>query len=261
MRIATWNVNSLKVRLNQILDWLYKNPVDVLCLQETKTPDEKFPWEIFKNFNYYTVFSGQNTYNGVAILSKYPCKDITDNMNRYNNDSQKRFLALTTNSPLGKEIRVVCIYCPNGQSIDSDKYGYKLRWLDSLHNYLKKEIHSHPCLVVSGDYNIAPSDIDVYTDKVQKDQILVSLPERKAFDRLINLGFVDAFRLVRIHEKSFSWWDYRKKAFQRNAGFRIDHILLSMNLLKTCIDCKIDRLPRANDRPSDHTPVIAELDF
>ncbi len=260
MKIATWNVNSLKIRLDQIVTWISQNSIDVLCLQETKILDEKFPKEIFEKNGYQVFFSGQKRYNGVAILSKYRCKNIIYSINGFDK-TQKRFLALDILSPIGNVLRVVCIYCPNGESVSSDKYIYKLEWLDVLYNYLNNEIYSYPYLAMLGDYNIAPENIDVYDPKSLEGHILFSIPERNAFKRLISIGFLDAFRFFKKIERSFSWWDYRRKSFQKNFGCRIDHILLSKRLFHYCVNCIIDKSPRSNARPSDHAPVVAELIF
>lgn len=254
MKLATWNVNSLKVRLPQVLQWLADNPVDVLCLQETKLTDDKFPATEIEKLGYQAVFTGQKTYNGVAILSKLPVGDVVLNNPRFD-DAQQRIVAATIEG-----MRVVCAYIPNGQAVGSDKYQYKLRWLDALHDWLADELQSHTNVALLGDYNIAPEDRDVHDPVAWRDSVLVSEPERAAFRRLLDLGFKDAFRLFEQPEKAFSWWDYRMMAFRRNMGLRIDHILLSPALAARCIGCEIDRLPRKWEQPSDHTPVIATLD-
>lgn len=253
MKLATWNVNSLKVRLPQVLQWLTDNPVDVLCLQETKTIDEKFPRAEIEAAGYDVIFSGQKTYNGVAILSKHPMTDIVHN-NPYFADEQQRLIAATING-----IRVICAYVPNGQSIDSDKYQYKLSWLTGLQQWLTAELAAHPHLALLGDYNIAPADRDVHDPAAWMGQVLVSQPERDAFARMLALPLTDAFRLFDQADKLFSWWDYRQMGFRRNAGMRIDHILLSAPLAATCTACVIDKIPRKWEQPSDHTPVVATL--
>jgi len=254
MRLATWNVNSLKVRLPQVLQWLADNPVDVLCLQETKLTDDKFPVGDIERAGYQVAFTGQKTYNGVAILSKHPLGDVVRNNPRFD-DAQQRLIAATVEG-----VRVVCAYIPNGQAVGSDKYRYKLQWLDALHGWLADELQSHPSLALLGDYNIAPEDRDVHDPVAWQGSVLVSAPERAAFTRLLELGLQDAFRLFEQPEKTFSWWDYRMMAFRRNMGLRIDHILLSPALAARCGGCTIDRLPRKWEQPSDHTPVIATLD-
>jgi len=253
MKLATWNVNSLKVRLPHVLDWLAANPVDVLCLQETKQQDSDFPQAELEAAGYLSVFSGQKTYNGVAILSRVPASDVQLGIPGLA-DEQKRVIAATCG-----DIRVVDVYIPNGQSIDSDKYQYKLGWLTALHDWLEQELKRYPKLVLLGDYNIAPEDRDVHDPKAWEDSVLVSEPEREKFRGLIQLGLRDSFRLFEQEEKSFSWWDYRMMGFRRNHGLRIDHILISEPLVAQCKGCVIDKAPRKLERPSDHTPVIVEL--
>ena len=254
MKLATWNVNSLKVRLPQVLQWLADNPVDVLCLQETKTIDEKFPVAEINAAGYQVVFTGQKTYNGVAILSRHPITELVKNIPEFE-DEQQRIIAATIEG-----VRVICAYIPNGQAVDSDKYQYKLRWLEGLHNWLAKECQAHDKLVLLGDYNIAPEDRDVHDPAAWKDQVLVSEPERAAFQRLLGLELTDAFRMFEQPEKLFSWWDYRQMAFRRNMGLRIDHILLSKPLAARCSACIIDKVPRKWEQPSDHTPVVVTID-
>ena len=253
MKLVTWNVNSLKVRLPHVLEWLQTNPVDVLCLQETKLTDDKFPIAEINAAGYQVVFSGQKTYNGVAILSRHPISDVVKN-NPLFPDEQQRIIAATISG-----IRIVCAYIPNGQSVGSDKYEYKLRWLDGLINWLASELQQHPKLALLGDYNIAPEDADVHDPAAWEGQVLVSEPERAAFKKLCDLNLKDAFRLFPQAEKLYSWWDYRQMAFRRNRGMRIDHILLSPPLSAICAACEIDKLPRKWEQPSDHTPVIATL--
>ncbi len=254
MKLATWNVNSLKVRLPQVLQWLADNPIDVLCLQETKTVDEKFPQAEIEAAGYHVVFTGQKTYNGVAILSKQAMTDIVKN-NPLFDDEQQRIIAATIEG-----VRVVCAYIPNGQSPESDKYQYKMRWLAGLQTWLDAERHKYPLLALLGDYNIAPEDRDVHDPAAWVGQILVSAPERAAFTNLIGLDLVDAFRLFEQPDKLYSWWDYRQLAFRRNMGMRIDHILLSKPLAARCTACVIDKIPRKWEQPSDHTPVIATIE-
>ncbi len=253
MRIATWNVNSLKVRLPHVLDWLAANPVDVLCLQETKQQDSDFPQAALEAAGYHSVYSGQKTYNGVAILSRITPSEVRHGIPQFA-DEQKRVLAASYGN-----IRVVDVYIPNGQSIDSDKYQYKLGWLTALHDWLKQELIRYPKLVLLGDYNIAPEDRDVHDPKAWEGNVLVSGPEREKFRGLIQLGLHDSFRLFEQAEKSFTWWDYRMMGFRRNHGLRIDHILISDPLVAQCKSCVIDKAPRKLERPSDHTPVIVEL--
>jgi len=253
MRIATWNVNSLKVRLPHVQDWLAATQPDVLCLQETKTEDVNFPLAELQHAGYQVVFRGQKTYNGVAILSKEVPTDVVYGLPNFV-DEQKRLIAATI---IG--VRMVCVYIPNGQSVGSDKYQYKLAWLAALHSWLKEELVRHPKLALLGDYNIAPEDRDVHDPQAWEGNVLVSEPERAALRALEQLGLRDSFRLFEQPEKSYSWWDYRLMAFRRNMGLRIDHILLSAPLAQGCTSCTIDRQPRKLERPSDHAPVVAEV--
>lgn len=253
MKIATWNVNSLKVRLPHLLDWLATRQPDVVCLQETKLEDGKFPCDEIIAAGYQVVYAGQKTYNGVAILSKQPLHDVTAGMAGYD-DLQQRVLAATIGG-----IRVICVYVPNGQSVDSDKYQYKLAWLQALTRLLESELARFPKLIVLGDYNIAPDDRDVHDPAAWVGSVLVSGPERAAWQGLLALGLKDSFRLFEQPEQTFSWWDYRMAAFRRNMGMRIDHILLSEALTPTCIACVVDKDIRKLERPSDHAPVVAEL--
>lgn len=253
MKIATWNVNSLKVRLPHVLQWLADNPVDVLCLQETKTIDEKFPVAQIEAAGYQVVFTGQPTYNGVAILSRHPMTNVVKNNPLYD-DKQQRIIAATIQG-----VRVICAYVPNGQSVGSDKFAYKLGWLEALERWLATEMAVHESLTIVGDYNIAPEDRDVHDPAEWEGAVLVSEPERAAFQRLIGMRLADAFRMFEQPEKMYSWWDYRQMAFRRNKGLRIDHILLSPALQARCTECTIDKTPRRLEQPSDHTPVIATL--
>jgi exodeoxyribonuclease-3 len=253
MKLATWNVNSLKVRLPHVLQWLQASPVDVLCLQETKLTDDKFPVDEIIKAGYHVAFTGQKTYNGVAILSRHPISAVVKN-NPLFPDEQQRLVAATI-----KGVRVVCVYIPNGQSVDSEKYQYKLNWLAALRDWLEKEQKEYASLALLGDYNIAPEDLDVYDPISWEGQVLCTDAERAAFDRLINLGLKDAFRLFPQEEKLYSWWDYRQLAFRFNKGLRIDHILLSEPLAKRCQSCVIDKTPRKWEQPSDHTPVIVDI--
>ena len=253
MKLATWNVNSLKVRLPQLLEWLETRQPDVVCLQETKLQDENFPRDEIAAAGYHVLFSGQKTYNGVALLSREPAQDRVDALPGFA-DPQKRVLAATVGG-----VRTICIYIPNGQSVDSDKYRYKLDWLAALHAWIREELVRHPKLALLGDYNIAPNERDVHDPKLWEGQVLFSPPEREAMQGLMQLGLADSFRLFEQPEKSFTWWDYRMNAFRRNMGLRIDHILLSQALARTCTSCIIDRDMRKLERPSDHAPVVAEV--
>jgi len=253
MKLATWNVNSLKVRLPQLLDWVAAAHPDVVCLQETKLEDGKFPGAEIEAAGYRVAFSGQKTYNGVALLARSAPQDVRVAIPGFS-DEQKRVVAATVG-----DTRVVCLYAPNGQAVGSEKYEYKLRWYDALRAWLAAELERHPRFAVLGDLNIAPEDRDVHDPKAWEGQVHCSEPERAAFRALLALGLQDAFRLFEQPEKSFSWWDYRMMAFRRNAGLRIDHILLSTPLAAQCSSCTIDKAPRKLERPSDHTPVLAEL--
>lgn len=253
VKLATWNVNSLKVRLPHLLDWLSRSAPDVVCLQETKLEDAAFPVAELEAAGYGCAFSGQKTYNGVAILSRIPLADVSAGIPGFA-DEQKRVLSATVDG-----VRVVCVYVPNGQSVDSDKYRYKLEWLAALTAWLGEELSRHPDLAVLGDYNIAPEDRDVHDPAAWKDQVLCSEAERAAFRALVGLGFRDSFRLFEQPERSYSWWDYRMKAFQRKMGLRIDHVLLSGPLASYCTAAVIDVEPRRLERPSDHAPVVAEI--
>lgn len=251
MKIATWNVNSLKVRLAQVQGWLEENPTEVLCLQETKTEDANFPLLELQQAGYQVVFCGQKTYNGVAIISKLAMTDVQYGLPNFE-DLQKRMIAATVNG-----MRVVCVYIPNGESVGSDKYQYKLAWLAALQAWLKDEMQRYPKLALLGDYNIAPEDRDVHDPVAWAGKVLCSEPERVAFKDMQQLGLRDAFRLFEQPEKTYSWWDYRMMGFRRNHGLRIDHILLSPAV--ACSACSIDKAPRKLERPSDHTPVWAEI--
>lgn len=253
MKIATWNVNSLKVRLPHVLDWLAANQPDALCLQETKMEDKVFPYAEIEAAGYRAVHNGQKTYNGVAILTRGEMADVQYDIPDFA-DHQKRVLAATVNG-----MRIICAYMPNGQAVGSEKYAYKLQWLRALTDWLRAEIAQHPRLALLGDYNIAPDDRDVHDPVAWKDQILCSEAEREAFRQLIGLGLSDAFRLFDQPEKIFSWWDYRQMGFRLNRGLRIDHILLTPALASTCQTCVIDKAPRKLERPSDHAPVMAEI--
>ncbi|WP_301101798.1 exodeoxyribonuclease III [Propionivibrio sp.] len=253
MKIAAWNVNSLKVRLPQLLEWLAAQRPDVVCLQETKLEDHNFPHNDIKAAGYHVVFSGQKTYNGVALLAREAPTDVVCG-NPLFPDPQKRLIAATV-----RGVRVVCAYIPNGQEVGSEKYAYKLSWLDALHAWIGELLSKHPLLALAGDFNIAPADCDVHNPAAWAGQILCSEAERAAFARLLALGLKDSFRLFEQPEKSFSWWDYRMLGFQRNQGLRIDHILLSAPLAERCTTAGIDREMRKRERPSDHAPVTADI--
>jgi exodeoxyribonuclease-3 len=253
MRLATWNVNSIRVRLPQLLDWLATARPDVLCLQELKTEQAKFPRAELEAAGYASAVNGQKTYNGVAILARAALAEVTTDIPDFA-DEQKRVVAATIGG-----VRVVCVYCPNGQAIDSDKYQYKLRWFKALKEYLAAELSRHPRLAVAGDFNVAPEDRDVHDPKAWEGQVLVSEPERQAWRALLALGLKDSFRLFEQPDRIYSWWDYRMLGFPRNLGLRIDHILLSEPLARACSASSVDKAPRKLERPSDHAPVLAEV--
>lgn len=253
MKIATWNVNSLRVRLAHVIDWLGREKPDVLALQETKTRDENFPVDAFAALGYEVSFSGQATYNGVATVSRQALADVRTGLDGFE-DPQRRLLAATIDG-----VRVYNLYVPNGQSVDSEKYRYKLSWLEALKDQVAAELRAHEHCILLGDFNIAPRDEDVHDPEAWKGKVLCSEPERQALASLLDLGFRDVFRDFEQEEKSFSWWDYRAAAFRRNMGLRIDLILASEALGRACKSCRIDVEPRRLDRPSDHTPVIADF--
>ena len=252
MKIATWNVNSLNVRLPHVLDWLAQHQPDVLVLQELKLDQDKFPHAEIAAAGYQAVWNGQKTYNGVAILSRHAISDVVCDMPDFA-DEQKRVIAASING-----VRVVNVYCVNGEAVGSDKYAYKLDWLAALERWLAEELAQHPQLALAGDFNIAPEDRDVHNPASWAGQILCSDAERAAFRRLLALGLKDSFRLFEQPEKSFSWWDYRMLGFQKNLGLRIDHVLLSDALAARCSAAGIDREMRKRERPSDHAPVWAQ---
>ncbi|PJD96000.1 MAG: exodeoxyribonuclease III [Legionella sp.] len=254
-KLASWNVNSLKIRLDQVLDWLAKSQVDVLALQETKLIDELFPKEQLAEEGFYCVFSGQKTYNGVALISKKPITevqvDIPDLI-----DPQRRILATTVAG-----MRIVNLYVPNGAAVDSEKYQYKLNWLSKVTQFLAEQLKQYEKVAVVGDFNIAPQDIDVHSPKEWEGCVHVSPAERDAFEGILRLGFHDSFRLFPQEDNSFSWWDYRAAGYRRNRGLRIDHVLLNDALSAQCTRSAIDKEPRGTERPSDHAPVWVELDI
>lgn len=255
-KVATWNVNSLRIRLPVVLDWLNKHQPDVLALQETKLQDKDFPVTEITAAGYHVVYAGQKTYNGMAILSKKPCDEasiVTELLDFEHPD--RRLLEATYHG-----IRFLNLYIPNGNSIDSDKYIYKLNWLAKLTEHVSAVLKQYPRVVLLGDFNIAPEDRDVHDPKAWEGHVLVSGPERKALDQLLRLGLHDIFHAFEQPPKSYSWWDYRMLGFRRNHGLRIDLILTNDALVPHCTACTIDKEPRRLERPSDHTPVIAEFD-
>lgn len=257
MKLASWNVNSLKVRLPQLLDWLARHSPDIVCLQETKLEDDRFPVLEIEAAGYRCAWSGQKTYNGVAILSRGALAGLATGIPGFP-DEQKRVIAASTGQ--GPDaIRVICLYVPNGQAVGSEKYEHKLKWLAACRSWLAQELINNQRLAVLGDYNVAPEDEDVYDPKALQGQVLCSVPEREAFRNLLALGLKDAFRMFTQKEKSFTWWDYRMNGFKRNLGLRIDHVLLGPGLASRCRACAIDVEPRRTERPSDHAPIMAEL--
>lgn len=251
MRLASWNVNSLRVRLGHLLDWLAGAQPDVVCLQETKTEDANFPVNELRDAGYHAVYCGQRAYNGVAILSRSEIGAVAHGIPDFPDDP-KRCIAATVNG-----LRVVCLYAPNGEAPGTDKYAYKLRWYDALARWLKSM--QIPNLAVLGDMNVAPEDRDVHDPKRWAGKIHVSEPEREALRKVMDVGLIDAFRLFPQPEKTFSWWDYRLRAFERGWGLRIDLALLAPATAKRCAACTIDIEPRKRERPSDHAPVIVDL--
>ena len=275
VRIAAWNVNSLKVRLPQVLRWLQEQekankPIDALCLQELKLTDDKYPHQALEEAGYYSLAAGQKTYNGVAIiLRKASLASMSSDLETAFlkpvrnipgfSDEQQRIVAATVCFKSMSPIRIISAYFPNGQSPDSDKFAYKLDWLEQLQSWLEAELITYPRLALLGDFNIAPTDADVHDPKAWEGQNLVSPQERAAFVGLTKLGLCDSFRLFDQPPKTYSWWDYRMMGFRRNAGMRIDHILLSDVLKDKCIQSTVDKEPRTWEQPSDHAPVIAQI--
>ncbi len=253
IKIASWNVNSLKVRLEQVQLFLAEENINILALQETKITDNDFPVSAFTEMGYHVCFSGQKTYNGVAIISKQPLTNIDNEIPNFS-DPQKRIISASIG-----DLRIIDLYVPNGSSIESDKYKYKLNWLDNITNYLKDQLTKYPNLVVLGDFNIAPEDRDVHDIKEWEGGVLVSLPERNALKDIMSLNLYDSFRKFNQENNQFSWWDYRAASFRRNRGLRIDLILLSEPLLTRCVTSKINIEYRKKERPSDHAPVIVEI--
>jgi exodeoxyribonuclease III len=253
--IATWNVNSLRVRLPQLVEWLSANPVDVISVQETKLTDADFPRREIEALGFAVAFSGQKTYNGVATLARTPISDVVTDLPSFP-DPQRRLLAATVGG-----VRVINVYVPNGQTVESEKYAYKLAWLEAFARFLEPELKSHPQALVLGDFNIAPEDRDVHDPKSWAGGVFVSPAERAALARLTSLGVSDLYRRFEQPEQSFSWWDYRQGAYRRNHGLRIDLILGTSSMALRCKGCRIDREPRAWERPSDHAPCTANFDI
>jgi len=254
MKIATWNINSMNVRLPHVLEWLDNHHPDVLVLQEIKQLTENFPAAALDELGYHSVANGQKTYNGVAVVSKTQPVDLVTELPGLD-DPQRRVLATTVDG-----VRIVNLYVPNGSEVGSDKYAYKLNWLAALRRFLEDELAKHDNLVVLGDFNIAPADADVYDAEKWGDAILCSPLEREALGKVVDLGLTDVFRKFEQPEGTFSWWDYRAAGFRRNAGLRIDLILTSSSMTGCCTASYVDKEPRTWERPSDHAPVVAEFD-
>jgi exodeoxyribonuclease-3 len=255
MKIATWNVNSLRVRLPHLLDWLAAAQPDVVGLQELKCTDDVFPFAELEAAGYHAAANGQKTYNGVALLSRHPIEDVSRDMPSFA-DEQKRVICATIQG-----VRVVNVYVVNGQDLGTEKYAYKLRWLEALHDTLKAEMNTHAKLAVLGDFNIAPAAEDTHDPAIWEGKILCSVPERAALQKLLALGLMDSFRLFPQPPQTFTWWDYRQAGFRRNLGLRIDHVLASAELSAKCLSCQVDTVPRKLERPSDHAPVLATFNL
>lgn len=258
MKIATWNVNSLRVRLEQASDWLQANSPDLLCLQELKMPDAEFPVQEFKDLGYESYFTGQKTYNGVAILSKRPLSNVVSDMPDFE-DEQRRYIAADYPINEGRDtVRVVNVYVPNGQALDSDKFGYKRAWFEKLRSAMRASLSANERVVLLGDFNITPSALDVHDPKKWQGSIHCSDIERLMLQKLMSEGLFDTYRQFNNQGEHFSWWDYRGAGYRANAGLRIDLILSSSTMLDAASNCLIDEAPRKLERPSDHTPVVAE---
>mgnify|MGYP000022268574 CR=1 FL=1 len=253
-KIVSWNVNSIRARLDSVLPWLQENQPDVLAIQETKAENAHFPAAVFEELGYHVIFHGQKSYNGVAMITKLPLSDVITHLPGSDDDKECRLMAAT----LG-DLRIINVYVPNGQDLNTAKYEYKLQWLERFKDFVEAQLKDYPNVILLGDFNIAPTGEDVYDEKIWQNRILVSDPERAVLKKLLDLGFKDSFRLFERPEKLYSWWDYRTMAFRRNLGLRIDLILLSLPLTERCIQSEIDKNPRGDEKPSDHAPVWVEL--
>lgn len=253
MKVATWNVNSLRVRLAHVLDWLQDNPVDALCLQETKVVDADFPREEIEQAGYRATFAGQKTYNGVALLTKQEAAEVVTDVPGLD-DPDRRILGATVGG-----WRILNLYVVNGKEVGDPKYDHKLHWLQKVREFVERDRQNHDRYLILGDFNIAPADEDVHDPDFWRGRILCSTPERAALEAIKDAGFEDCFRRFDQEPESFSWWDYRQGAFRRNIGLRIDLILASPAAAARCTACHIDKTPRRWERPSDHTPVVAEF--
>ena len=258
MKVVTWNVNSLNVRLEHVIDWIKSNKPDILCIQETKQTNEKFAHDAFSSIGYESYHNGQKTYNGVAIISNIPLQKITHDLPNFS-DPQKRIITGQYPSEKLGLVQVVSAYIPNGQSLDSDKFDYKMQWLDSFCEWSTNLLSKNKHVILTGDFNIAPSDKDCHNPDEWIGKVLVSPKERDYFNKIINNGFIDSFRNLNPDDQLYSWWDYRMAGYRRNLGMRIDHILSSNSLSKNLFKSYIDEGPRKLERPSDHTPVITEF--
>ena len=260
MKVASWNVNSLRVRLEHCIDWLNTNQPDLLCLQELKLPDSDFPKEAFEEIGYHYSFTGQKTYNGVAILSKKNLKNVVIDLPNFE-DPQRRYISADYPLANGKNLRIVNVYVPNGQSLDSEKFIYKRNWFKKLNLAMQNHLNNQENVVLVGDFNIAPSDLDSHSPQKWRGKIHCSDIERLMLQKLMATGLYDTFRHLNSEGDQFSWWDYRGNAYGRNEGLRIDLILSSSAMLDHTTACDIDQGPRKLERPSDHTPVVAEYEF
>jgi len=255
VKIVTWNINSIRARLDHVLDWLEANDPDVVCLQETKVVDQEFPEDEFGDLDYDVTYMGQRAYNGVALVTKDEVDKVQRNLPSDPSDAQKRFIAATVN-----DVRIINVYAPNGKALDSDPYAFKLDWYQRLRTYLDENESLDSPLLICGDFNICPTDLDAYEDPERADgAIFLSAPEREAYQALLDWGLKDAFRTLYPDRQAFTWWDYRNAGFSRNAGLRIDHFLVTPSLLERLVDVTIDREHRGEDNASDHVPVIIEL--
>lgn len=256
MKIATWNVNSIRLRLDQVLEWLNVTGTDVLCVQETKVDDENFPVQPIVDAGFHVAFFGQKSYNGVAIISRYEIADVQRGFPEDDDESPKRLIAATING-----VRIVNTYIPNGTELWTDKFTFKLDWLQRLRRMFDEECDLNSNVLLCGDFNVAPEELDVWSVPQWTGKLHFSKPERAAIDHVKKWGFVDVFRKLNGDLQEFSWWNYREGAWQRNQGLRIDHIWVSPPLAEKCTGCWIDKSPRGQEKPSDHTPVVADFDL
>ncbi len=257
--IATWNVNSVRQRLSHLLAWAQENQPDILLLQETKCVNESFPVMELEEMGYNLALHGQKTFNGVAILSKYPLDDVITSIPHNEEDEQCRYIEAVASLPNGQAMRVASVYVPNGQDPESDKFQYKLGFLEKLHQHIKTLLSYEEILVLGGDYNIAPQPLDVYSPEKLAGTLCFHPQERAAFQKMLHLGVYDAYRLLHPQQQGFSWWDYRSQQFERNEGYRIDHLLISPQAADRLRECEIDDAPRRQEKPSDHAPVWARF--